>query len=365
MSSSTLDRAGRLARRGRYAELICLLEPQVPIYRDSHRFYYLLGLACLRTGDGGGASAYLRRAEQLDPEHLDTLLGLAALDLKRGEMAKAIEVYLHVLEARPGDRLATSALRFIREKDSEERIPQLVNAGKFDRFYPKPTGLPPIAIPIAMIACAAVALALLFPVARGLYVSAKEARSPRPAIAAVNLSEGDRAEPVVSGGSYRYILTEKAALDSFEKAKSFFQSYRDNAALIELNRLLGSNASPSIKEKAKILKGFVSAPDFRTVKDVPGYAELSRDPALFESCAVLWKGRAANIESEPSGAVSFDFLVGYEDKKSLDGIVPVDFGGIHVNVAGDRPLELLAIVRTQGGTGLRLEAVAIHELSDH
>jgi hypothetical protein len=181
----------------------------------------------------------------------------------------------------------------------------------------------------------------------------------------VALSDGDRAEPVVSGGSYRYILTEKAALDSFEKAKSFFQSYRDNAALIELNRLLGSNASPSIKEKAKTLKGFVSAPDFRTVKDVPSYAELSRDPALYEGCSVLWKGRAANIESDASGAVSFDFLVGYADKKNLEGIVPVDFGGSHVNVAGDRPLELLAIVRTQGGTGPRLEGVAIHELSDH
>lgn len=365
MSSSTLDRAGRLARRGRYAELISLLEPQVPIYRDSHRFYYLLGLACLRTGDGGGASAYLRRAEQLDPEHLDTLLGLAALDLKRGETAKAIEVYLHVLESRPKDRLAASALRFIREKGSEERIPQLVDEGKFERFYPKPAGIPPIAIVAIAIGCTVLALYLLFPIARGLYISAKEAQSPRPAVAAVILSDRDRAEPVVSGGSYRYILTEKAALDSFEKAKAFFQSYRDNAALIELNRLLGSNASPSIKEKARTLKGFVSAPDFRTVKDVPGYAELSRDPSLYEGCAVLWKGRAANVESDPAGAVSFDFLVGYTDKKSLEGIVPVDFNGNHVNVGGDRPLELLAIVRSQGGTGLRLEGVAIHELSDH
>lgn len=364
MSSSTLDRAGRLARRGRYADMISLLEPQVPIYRDSHRFYYLLGLACLRTGDGGGASAYLRRAEQLDPEHLDTLLGLAALDLKRGETAKAIEIYLHVLESRPGDRLAASALRFIREKDSEERIPQLIDEGKFDRFYPKLAGVPPIAIVIAVIACMALALSLLFPLARGIYLSARDARSPRPLVAAVTLSDGDRAEPVVSGGSYRYILTEKAALDSFEKAKALFQSYRDNAALIELNRLLGSNASPSIKEKAKTLKGFVSAPDFRTVKDIPSYVEISRDPALYEGCAILWKGRAANIESDPSGAISFDFLVGYADKKSLEGIIPVDFGGNHINVGGDRPLELLAIVRTQGGTGPKLEGVAIHELSD-
>jgi len=365
MPSSTLDRASRLARRGRYAELIGLLEPQIPIYRDSQRFYYLLGIACLRTGDGGGASAYLRRAEQLDPENLDTLLGLAALDLKRGETAKAIEVYLHVQEERPGDRLANRALRFIREKDSEERIPKLVDEGKFDRFYPKPAGLPPAAIAIIALVGVAIALALLFPLARNWYSSEREARSPRPEVAAVALSDGDRAEPVESGGSYRYILTDKAALESFDRAKAFFQAYRDNAALIELNRLLGSNASPSIKEKAKTLKNFVSAPDFRTVKDVPSYGDLARDPALYEGCAVLWKGRAANIESDPSGALSFDFLVGYADKKRLEGIVPVDFGGAHVNVAGDRPLELLAIVRAQAGTGLRLEGVAIHELSDH
>lgn len=364
MPTSTLDRAERLARQGKYAELIGLLEPQVPIYRDSHRFYYLLGLSCLRTGDGGGASAYLRRAEQLDPNHLDTLLCLAALDLRRGETTRAVETYLHVLEGRPGDRLATRALEFIRSENAEEMIPKLVDEGKFDRFYPKPEGLPPWLPPLFFVVALIGGLSLLAPSIVTLYGSWKQARSPRPEVAAVTLNERDRAEPVVTGGSYRYILTDKAALESFDRAKAYFQAYRDNAALVELNRLLGSNASEAIKEKAKTLKNFVGAPDFRTVKDVASYAEISKDPGLYDGCAILWRGRAANIESDSSGALSFDFLVGYEDKKRLDGIVPVSFAGSKVNIAGDRPLELLAIIRAPAGTELRFEGVAVHELSD-
>jgi hypothetical protein len=185
---------------------------------------------------------------------------------------------------------------------------------------------------------------------------------PRPArleVAAVTLSRAEMDSPVQTGGSFRYALTEKQAVGAFERAKDYFQEYRDNAAIIEINRLLGSNASAALKEKAKSLRAFVGKPDFRTIKDAPPYAAVRSDPALYDGCSVAWKGMAANVRSE-SGSVTFDFLVGYQDKKRLEGLVPAKISGAEIQV--DRPLEILAILRSAGGV-LSMDCAAIHELT--
>jgi len=380
MSHSTLDQAERLARGGRYGELINLLEPQIPLYRDSFRFYYLLGLACLYTGDIGGAQSYIRRAGQIDPAELNTMLCQAALELRRGNTPGAIDLYLRVLEERPDDRLAKSALNFLRSGKPDDTVAKLIDEGRFDRFYPKPEGLSPRTVTVLIVCGCLAVLAALAPLGLSAIEKARQRGAPRPAVSAVSLTESERAEPVVSGGSCRYVLTDKEALACFDRAKSYFQEYRDNAAVIEINRLLGSNASDSVKVKAATLKGFVSAPDFRTVRDAPLYADVAADPGLYDGCSVIWRGRAANVEAVQSAAdqslqkggavpqnpqagaqaIGFDFLVGYEDKKRLDGIVPVTIPG-PININGDKPFELLAIVRSSSGA-LRLEGVALHEL---
>jgi tetratricopeptide (TPR) repeat protein len=360
MPRSVLDRATALSARGRYGELIVLLEPQLPIYRESHRFYYLLGSACLHTGDNGGAYTYLKRAEQLDPRDPDTLLCVAALHLRRGETQKAIEYYLRVQEMRPGDPLAERSMAFMRRPDAEESIPRLIETGGFDRFYPKEKRLPRFLVPLAAVAAAAVAAWFLVPLLVSLIASAKVAGAPRPEIAAVVLNDAERTSPVETGGSYSYILTEKEALAGFERAKALFQAYRDNAALVILNRLILSNAAPTIREKARILRSFVSPPDFRTIKDVPAYKDVAREPALYDGCSVLWQGSAANITAA-AGRTDFHFLVGYVNGQRLDGIVPVSLAADKGLVSGNLPFELLARVRSADGK-LALDGVAIHPL---
>ena len=54
MARTALDRAEKLFASGRFAELVSLLEPQVPVYRESQRFYYLLGSSCLGQGTPAG-----------------------------------------------------------------------------------------------------------------------------------------------------------------------------------------------------------------------------------------------------------------------------------------------------------------------
>lgn len=360
MSRSILDRAARLSARGKYGEVVVLLEPQLPIYRESARYYQLLGSACLRSGDSGGAYTYLKRAEQLDPRDVDTVLCLAALHLRRGETQKAIELYLAAQELRPNDALAAKSLAFMRREDAEERIPELVDKGGFDRFYPRERTDRRVFAAIGMVAAAIVVVWLAVPAVTGLVRKVAEARSPRPEIAAIALSDTERGAPTETGGVYSYVLTEKEAIADFGRAKALFEAYRDNEALVIVNRLLLSNVSPSIKEKARTLKSFTSPPDFRTIKDPPSYAEVSKDPALYDGCSILWRGAAANIESK-DGSTAFHFLVGYVDGRRLDGIVPVTMAAKDGLVSGNLPLELLGRVHGADGT-LRIEGVAIHPL---
>jgi tetratricopeptide (TPR) repeat protein len=360
MARTALDRAERLFGAGRYAELVGLLEPQVPVYRESQRFYYLLGSSCLRAGDPGGGATYLKRAEQLTPNDRETMLALAALELRRGETQRAVEYYLRILENRPGDRKARACLAILRKEGSPEGIARLVETGRIERLYPGGGRLRRYAAKAGKVA--ALVLALLAAWQLGSLAIGKLAfsRAPRPEVAAVTLSRAEEAAPLAAGGGFRYVLTERQALDCFERAKERFQAYRDNAALVEINRLLNSNASESLKAKAKSLRAFVGKPDFRTVRDAPSYGSVEREPWLYDGCSVVWKGMAANLRSgDAAGVVGFDFLVGYQDKKSFEGPVPARIEGAEVPV--DRALELLAVLKVQGER-FSMDCQAIHEL---
>jgi hypothetical protein len=231
--------------------------------------------------------------------------------------------------------------------------------------------MPGFALPLAAALAVALAIALVafvaWPLGRGAVERLSHARVARPEVQAVLLSGAETSSPVVTGGSYRYVLTEKQALESFERAKDRFQEYRDNAALVEINRLQNSNANEGIKSKARSLKAFVGKPDFRTVKDAPSLAEVGREPWLYDGCSVIWKGMATNVRRETrsgkaaSGhdSVAFDFLVGYQDKKKLEGIARAVIDDAEVPV--DRALELLAVIRAEG-EGYMMDCQAVHEL---
>lgn len=361
MARSVLDDARKIFAQGRHADVIGLLESRLPLFRESHEYYYLLGASCLRTGDIGGANTYLRRAEQLDPLDADTKLCLAALHLRHGETEKAAALYLRVLEDKPGDRLARHCMDVLRKSDFREHMDSMTTSSReFARLLPSPRVPPPWILPLALVLAAAALLYLSMPAILSIAAGIVESASPRKDVAAISLSAGDRANPVAAVGNSRYILTEKEALAAFDKAKDLFQRYRDNAARVEINRLLQSNASPSIKEKANTLAGFVMAPDWRSLTDIPNYAQVRIDPHLYDGCAVIWKGRAANIRGKASDR-NFDFLDGYDDRKNLEGIVSVHVGDSATTIPVDAPFEILATI-VAADSGFSLEALALHEL---
>ncbi|MCK7470905.1 MAG: hypothetical protein MZU95_09050 [Desulfomicrobium escambiense] len=147
----------------------------------------------------------------------------------------------------------------------------------------------------------------------------------------------ERDNPVVAAGTFEFVLTEKEALISFERAKKLFSAWNDEAALVEINENPAFQRRPIHQEQGGDLEGFLREPDFTNVRERYSYSDVARSPRLFDGVAVLWKGQASNVR-EGEGGPSFDFLVGYHEKKNLDGIVAVTFRG-SVRVTPGTPLE--------------------------
>jgi hypothetical protein len=350
-----LGRAQRLFRRRKYAEVIRLLEPQIFRFRESFSFYFLLGSSCLRTGDLSGSYSYLRRASQLKADDVPTLLGIAAIYLKRQEIPSAIEHWLQVQDIEPKNRFAARGLNFVKKNADTPHVAELVDSNRLERFVPGHSRFE-VALPY-IIGAIAVAAVLIFTVPlliTKVFVSHAPERQGLE-----NLTLVQSTPLVATSGQFRYVLTTSEIRSTFDRMKQEFSDYDDNLAQRDINRLIGSNASEPVKEKARILQSYLQTPNFATIKGSFSYQDVSRDPYLYQNCYIDWKGMVSNLKVTSSD-IRFDFLVGYNDQKVLEGVVPVvlDFAA---DIRGATPLEVLGQVKLDGAR-MTLRGVSVHQL---
>ena len=360
-----LTKACRLARSGKYEAAIHSLEPEINRYHGSFYFYYLLGSSCLRTGDFGGALTYFRLAHETKQRDPLAILGLAALFLRRGETERAVDYYLDILESNSKNRIARKAMKVLRKQAGTDTFSNWLGAGNLPSLYP------PIPFPgisgrelLGVLAVVAAVCILAFSIlVRFKYINNPfYPRGSRQGITAFSLTNEDRMAPVQTGGTYRYILTRVQALDVYEKALSQFTAYRDEAARINLNRILESNAADGLKNRARIIISYMEPPGFDNFNraDNTAYSDAIKDPMLYNEVHIIWRGMATNVTTSDTGT-AFDFLVGYDTRKTLEGIVPVVFDHA-VSLNPERPLEVLGrIIPTTAGSPILVEGLAIHQ----
>ncbi len=285
------------------------------------------------------------------------MLGLAITHLKRGETEEALKAWLSAIDHDPKNRIAKNGLEFLRRQGDD--LHELTESARIRRLYPGTGFRIPWFIPLILIV-AFVGVTGFFTVPPFLEKILENRRTMRPGIEQVAIEE--LSGPITEyGGQFTYIHSEKEIRNIFKKAQDYFHAYQDNLAQRELNRLLNSNASQAVKEKARILMGFVKEPNFATLKDSFSYAEVKKEPLLYQNCFVRWKGKVSNI-SIGDIAITFDFLVGYEDEKILEGIVPV-----HLEFAAKLnpmfPVEILGKVEVEGGKLKSIKGISLHELA--
>ena len=358
-----LNKAAILAKKRDFEGAFKILKDEEDRYNGSFKFYYLFGVICLHSGSFVEAHEYLQFAWRIKPNDKSVNLGLAVLYLRRMNTVKAINYYLDVLENDPKNKIAKSALEVIRKHSSPEQLSEWMLPEKLAKFFPP---IPASVINKRSVSKFMLILAAVFVFVFGILLITRViqnplARAERPSAEYV-LSRQERETPVETGGVYRYILTGTQAINLYDRALDLFKSYRDEAAKINLNRILESNASDGLKNRARLLIDNMDVPGFDNFNmgDNPSYSDVRNEPALYRDVHVIWRGMATNVEITDE-FTRFDLLVGYDTRRALEGIVPVIFHApAAVNI--ERPLEVLGrIVPEVSYSGIKLEGVAIHQ----
>ena len=88
-------------------------------------------------------------------------------------------------------------------------------------------------------------------------------------------------EKDLSTQSFNFILSSKEITKKYQNALNYFQNHKDNAAQIEVNYILNSNASVSIKNKASMLMTYFEIPDFDSISDVPSFSSVGKNNYLY------------------------------------------------------------------------------------
>jgi tetratricopeptide (TPR) repeat protein len=358
VSDPVLNKALSLTRRGKYGDAIKILEAEVFRYQESFRYFYLLGLCCLYAGDFGGAFTYFNRAKNIKFKEPGPLLGLAVLFLRRGETDRALDIYLEIFDADETNPVVKRGLRIIRKYGGTEGLSAWLESGKISALYPPIPSVPggwkrflpagALFLGAVLIVCGAAA------------VLVKRPRAERSGLSGTVLLREERSQAVETGGSFRYALTVEEVLSCYNEARALFNAYRDEGAKRNLNRILESNASQAVKNKARLLKSYTETPGFDTLKDRFSYAEVSAEPWLYRDCYVVWRGAAANVETGEN-SIGFDLLVGYDTRRVMEGAVEVrvDFPA---SINTGLPLEVLGrVVPLPGEEKFILEGTALHQ----
>jgi len=273
-----------------------------------------------------------------------TLLGLAALYLNHGDTDKAVDLYLEVQSIEESNRIAKKALKIIRKHPGPDNISSWIDSGSLHSVFPP---FPRVGIPKKSLVLYIISVSAALFIASGISLKTGFLPFPnRPGRRVLpvetTLVKEERDSPVQTGGSYRYVLTRNQVLDEYNEALKLFADYRDEAARVKLNRIIESNAADPVKNRARLLISFMETPGFDTLKDRFSYSEVMRDPFIFRDCHIIWRGMATNLVVEQN-RTSFDFLVGYDTRRTMEGIVQVDYD-FAIPVNAERPLEILGRV---------------------
>ena len=322
-----LRQAWGLYKQGRFAAALENLEPQIFRHRENPDFFRILGLCCLRQGDWKGGETYLERSRQLDdPAHRDVLLGVMAVSARKKEFGEAVKTALELLDRNPRDVTAKKALSRLRAAvaDVEERG---IDRETLGRWLPSYSGSSAVIRRwlIRVTAGAVIAAG----VAAGIWWGLSLVHGPPPAAARQGgdsflqpLAGGDE---VLVGSGFAVTMTPDEVKQTWQRVQKAFQDYQDSKARYEINRLLLSNATPLVKERARALIPYLHDPDFARAEDSSSYMEVRIAPALYEGCTVRWQGVIANLNLGEK-KITFDLLLGYQEGQVVEGIVPVELG---------------------------------------
>lgn len=334
-----LDKAVILFKKRRYADVIDLLTPSIIAYGDSYLYFKLMTISSLMIFDWNSAALYLKTAVRLERSRdPDLRIARAIILLKTGETAEAYRILFELERNGKWGRLTKELLEVSRSTENRQALTEeLENLIKTQLTKIRPDAVAEIPgfrepphyagfhLPFSPRIAAAVvgSCALLAIIAATIYFAVgawQRSQTARTDGDSIRLTREDRL--AVYDIQTRCFLTDKEIERSFSRLRRYYRDGDDNMAQREINRLKESNAAFDIKDKAAAFERLLPEKRAETIKTLFTYDEVRSEPYLYHKTLVVWKGSPANLKITQS-SISFDFLVGYENKKFLEGTVPV------------------------------------------
>jgi tetratricopeptide (TPR) repeat protein len=315
----------RAYRKGQYTKAVSFLEKTIREKKDDHQAYLYLGYASLYTGDLEGSLKYFRSGLLVHDGDVDLMKGLAYVYLKNERLEDAIGLWGEVLARKPSERNVKRLLERLRSSDDVNNFIENADMKQFLSLKaPILTRLRPYLIGISITAGVLVIVILFY--ATPLYQKALERFYPE----VVKLREvtlpSDFPAVQQDAKGVLYSFSEKEIGESFARIKRYIYKGKVNTAILALNKIMLSNASPPVKEKFKLLYTFIDPPDPLSIDYNPRYYEIVQEPSAYEGAYVLWNGRIAGLTKIKSGA-EFDLLVSYKNQDTIEGIAHVAIEG--------------------------------------
>ncbi len=359
MNPSVLQYARKLMRRRKFSMAISLLEDNEKNYKGSFEYYLSLGTCCLYVGDFGNSGNFYDEARKIRVQNTELYLGQAILFLHKGDFSRALQYYLDVQTSDPENKIAHDAIEFIRGlKGNFDLLQQWFYSGKIQKFYP-PLGS---VVDTELVRNAVILGLLVGGVGSAGFILGNSGLLSGRSSKTTVLPKKDTVESVKPIDALNYTIKELQLTEAekteeetdvtkiYEKALNYFKNERDNAAHVEINRIINSGASENLKAKSMDMLANLREQTFDSLKDNFSYRDVERNHALYEDCYIIWDGRISNMEVADDGSMRFDMLEGYADKKVLEGVVPVFFEhNPQPPLDTEKPIRILGRVADVGG----------------
>ena len=249
----------------------------------------MLSFADIFLKDFYGAEELSRKALREDSFCINGILAKAYISLNNGHRENALREYFRILDLEPDNKVA---------KDNIERIRFLTNNARGDEINPRSylLGKKKIAvskflllIPIAFILTfvSYIAIDRLYPKIRYVLLD-KDQKELREKLENVYLFEGlEEGKIPESAKSPTYSPREVAEM--FDKAKNNMRSASVNEAVMIINGALKSDINEYLKERFRVLKEFIIAPDYNIFRESRSYLTVAENYDLYNGGYVKWK----------------------------------------------------------------------------
>ncbi len=322
------DEGLKSLKKGDFLNAITNFEECLTYDKNDYLIYYYLGITYIFRENYENAYKYLLQAYKLNAEDTSVLNAIAFINLKEGNVQEAINYWLDGLDIEPKNIIIKRNLERIKKAKNVDKLVETVVPEDFIGFrvrmrvswkffnleFLKQKKKLYIILSIIIFIIILTVIPLVFDNRKEDNIRYKEVKvkiQNKKNIDDIKLP--DIKEDYIEDKSIKKSLFKFSKSDViylFERCKRYIESKEYNSAIIIINKILHSTLSFPIKERFKILLGFIPQIKEFKVKDNIQYSEIMNLPTIYEGVNILWQGKVDDIEIlENKNESYFNFIV--------------------------------------------------------